>query len=211
MELLKSSIFADCSTHRYAPIDPDCESRSSPIASRRPAFVINCTGLVLGAGLPGGAGEPQHESNSSLDPTNKNAALADRAPACLGRRPTDLCATALFSFQGTDASAQPVSDRITDRTVGARRQSQRGIPYHRVSMMSTARLVPLSTVLSTPARASGSRSARADSPYKERAFSPSRWRGRRRRARPPFATPTALARTAASSRNRPLWSRSRSC
>src|SRR6202161_1160450 len=56
MELLKSSIFADCSTHRYAPIGPDCESGPSPIASRRPAFVINCTGLVLGAGLPGGAG-----------------------------------------------------------------------------------------------------------------------------------------------------------
>jgi hypothetical protein len=151
MELLKSSIFADCSTHRYAPIDPDCESRSSPIASRRPAFVINCTGLVLGAGLPGGAGGTAARILLIFDPTNKNAALADRAPVCSGRRPTDLCATALFSFQGTDAFARPISDRITDRTKGARRQSQQRIGYHRTSTVSTSTRRVSSTSLSTAA------------------------------------------------------------
>ena len=44
-------------------------------------------------------------------------------------RPTDLCATVLFSFQGTDAYAQPILDRINDRTTEARRQSQREIDY----------------------------------------------------------------------------------
>jgi hypothetical protein len=39
------------------------------------------------------------------------------------RRPTDLCATALLSFQGTNTDARPCSDRITDRTEGACRQS----------------------------------------------------------------------------------------
>jgi hypothetical protein len=89
-------------------------------------------------GTSGGAGEPQHESYSSLNPRQtKTRTLAGPRTACLGRRPTDLCATALFSFQGTDASARPFSDRITDRTGGARRQSQRGIDYHCVSIMST--------------------------------------------------------------------------
>ena len=54
-----------------------------------------------------------------------------------GRRPTDLCATALFSFQGTDAAAKPITDRITDRTVGAKRQSQRELIYHSLQAKSS--------------------------------------------------------------------------
>jgi hypothetical protein len=88
---------------------------------------------------------------------NKNAGLSDRALPALGRRPTDLCATALFSFQGTDASARPASDRITDRTKGARRQSQRSIDYHCASTVSTSHDRVLSTILSTPPTAATER------------------------------------------------------
>ncbi len=41
----------------------------------------------------------------------------------LGRRPTDLCATALFSFQGTNTKAKPHSGWIIDRTGLVRLQS----------------------------------------------------------------------------------------
>lgn len=146
-------------------------------------------------------GEPQHESFSiSRTRTNKNAGLSDRALPALGRRPTDLCATALFSFQGTDASARPVSDRITDRTKGARRQSQRGILYHCVSMMSTSHDTGLSTTVSTAAPS-----------LVHARFSPSRPPGRRPRAPRPCARSTWPGGRAASNRIRRPSSRSRSC
>ena len=96
---------------------------------------------------------PTHLANPK---TNKNADLSDRALPALGRRPTDLCATALFSFQGTDASARPISDRITDRTKGARRQSQRSIDYHRAEAKSTSKRAVRSPEFST-SRADGRR------------------------------------------------------
>lgn len=106
--------------------------------------VMPWCGYPVEPGIRGTRPSQSHEPG-----TNKNAGLSDRALPALGRRPTDLCATALFSFQGTDASARPVSDRITDRTKGARRQSQRGILYHRVSTMSTSHDAVLSTTVST--------------------------------------------------------------
>jgi len=106
-------------------------------------------GIRTWCGRPVEPESPQHEPHDSQTRTNKNAALSSRAPVCPGRRPTDLCATALFSFQGTDASAQPISDRITDRTGEARRQSQRWIGYHWLSSVSMPHGSPLSTVSST--------------------------------------------------------------
>jgi hypothetical protein len=146
MEPLKGSIFADWSDdldRSSSPIDPACEAES-----RRPpcgaGVVINLYGIRAWCGASGGAGRAAARILLVLtNPrTNKNAGLSDRALPALGRRPTDLCATALFSFQGTDASARPVSDRITDRTKGARRQSQRRIQYHRPSRMSMASAGP---------------------------------------------------------------------
>jgi hypothetical protein len=112
-------------------------------------FVIIRFGIRTWCGHPVEPESPQHEPHDSQTRTNKNAALAGRAPVCSGRRPTDLCATALFSFQGTDASAQPISDRITDRTGEARRQSQRWIGYHWPSSVSMLHGSALSTVSST--------------------------------------------------------------
>jgi len=113
--------------------------RTSPCASRRRRR-HKLYGIHAWCGASGGAGRAAARILLVLtNPrTNKNAGLSDRALPALSRRPTDLCATALFSFQGTDASARPVSDRITDRTKGARRQSQRSIDYHRASTKSMA-------------------------------------------------------------------------
>ncbi len=169
-------------------------------------FVINCTGLMLGAGLPGGAGGTAARIQLiSRTRTNKNADLSDRASSALGRRPTDLCATALFSFQGTDASARSDSDRITDRTKGARRQSQRSIDYHRASTVST-----LSQAICPRLYAQSARRLPHEQPA-ACCFSPSLRRGRRRRPQRPCAKSTFPARTAAGSRNRPPSSPSRSC
>ena len=71
-----------------------------------------------------------HRTISQTARTNKKRLVTGASDLCSGRRPTDLCATALFSFQGTDAAAKPITGRITDRTVGARRQSQRKLIYH---------------------------------------------------------------------------------
>ena len=49
--------------------------------------------------------------------------LAPRTCCCSDWRPTDLCATVLLSFQGTNTNVWPNPDRITDRTGKARRQS----------------------------------------------------------------------------------------
>src|ERR1700687_4066390 len=75
---------------------------------------------------PGGAGVPDASPIKSLrlDP-NKKRGLR-RAFDRSVRRPTDLCATVLFSFQGADACARPFTDRITDRTGKAWRQSHDG-------------------------------------------------------------------------------------
>src|SRR6266404_8921824 len=44
-------------------------------------------------------------------------------PSVTRTRPTDLCATALFSFQGTNATAEPRPDWIVDHTEEARHWS----------------------------------------------------------------------------------------
>jgi hypothetical protein len=128
-------------------------SASPDLAARLAAagFVIVRFGIRTWCERPVEPEGPQYEPHDSQTRTNKNAALADRAPVCPGRRPTDLCATALFSFQGTDASAQPISDRITDRTGEAWRQSQRWIGYHWLSSVSMPHGSALSTVSSTAA------------------------------------------------------------
>ena len=179
-------------------------------------------GIRTWCGRPVEPESPQYEPHDSQTRTNKNAALSSRAPVCPGRRPTDLCATALFSFQGTDASAQPISDRITDRTGEARRQSQRGIDYHWLSIMSMLNGPPLSTVSSTtnpvvrppPAAVRPLLIAHFSECPRTRALqqpSPSLSRGRRRRARRPCARSIWPAKRAADSRNRRPWSRSHSC
>jgi len=161
MELLKSSIFADCSPAFRSLGEPGLIRTANPDRSPalRPAISHSSwwtRPLVRNTRWSRGSREGESVCSQTAD-KQKRGPFRDRAPICPGRRPTDLCATALFSFQGTDASARPVSDRITDRTKGARRQSQREIDYHRVSTMSTTAGAVLSTALSTwPA--SGSRS-----------------------------------------------------
>jgi hypothetical protein len=130
-------------------------TRRSPRGGRRNHKLGGCDARC---GHPVEPGEPQHRILVLAPRTNKKRDPRGAAHlVCPGRRPTDLCATALFSFQGTDASARPVSDRITDRTEGAWRQSQRQIDYHRgcrVSMRPTPVLSTVSsTVLSTGSRA----------------------------------------------------------
>lgn len=68
---------------------------------------------------------PGSRGRCSLSWDKQKTACA--APCLLPRwRPTDLCATVLFSFQGTNADAGPISDRITDRTGWASVQSHDG-------------------------------------------------------------------------------------
>ena len=121
--------------------------------TRRPSFDARRNHKLGGCdarcGHPVEPGEPQHRILVLAPKQTKTRPTRGRAPVCPGRRPTDLCATALFSFQGTDASARPVSDRITDRTEGAWRQSQRQIDYHRGYRVSTRPTPLLSTVSST--------------------------------------------------------------
>ena len=146
-----SSIFADWSAHRSLgkPCDSDCESESTARLNDDRS-VINCSGSIPWCGHPVEPESPQHESHDSHKPgQTKTWPFRNHAPVWPGRRPTDLCATALFSFQGTDASAQPISDRITDRTGEARRQSQRWIGYHWLSSVSMPHGSALSTVSST--------------------------------------------------------------
>jgi len=69
--------------------------------------------------------EPENESvfGYFLITSDQQKSGFRRAFVRLSQRPTDLCATALFSFQGTNASAGPFIGRIVDRTAGARRPS----------------------------------------------------------------------------------------
>jgi hypothetical protein len=67
---------------------------------------------------------PARSDAKSLIAEGKQKRGFRRAFLCFsGWRPTDLCATVLLSFQGTNTDARPILDRITDRTIGARRQS----------------------------------------------------------------------------------------
>ena len=124
MEPLKALNFRRLPAHRSLgePIDPDCESRSDRTLTRTASSSILY-------GIYACADHRWSRERRDTDPTHlipeqtKTRLLRDRAlPAWW--RPTDLCATALFSFQGADAAAQPCSDRIFDRTGEARRQSQ---------------------------------------------------------------------------------------
>lgn len=180
-----------------SPITRRTFARSAKSGSPVPCGIRRRHKLVSGPDAllrnPGGAGRPRHRA--LLSRPNKQKRGPFGTAHCLnGRRPTDLCATALFSFQGTDASAKPFSDRIFDRTGEARRQSQRGIDYHRVSTMSTLRGVVLSTSPSTRdstgfstafCTSNSAERPAVSPPYKARGLaagaSPFRPRGRRRR------------------------------
>jgi hypothetical protein len=110
---------AVCGSKLADQADPD-RSGSTTLALRR-TRPVKCTVTPLDA-RNGGAGSRSGGLNSLKRIANKKAACA---ASCLlsGWRPTDLCATALFSFQGTNADVWPYPDRITDRTEGGGRQS----------------------------------------------------------------------------------------
>ena len=97
------------------------DARSDHVDPQGPRSSKSCTGCVWRGPVEPVTSLLAAQIISRPPGQTKNAF---RRLVCLaGRRPTDLCATALFSFQGTNSEHQPFSDRITDRTERAWRQS----------------------------------------------------------------------------------------
>ena len=95
-------------------------SHTARLGSVRKALVINCTLGRSSCKKPVEPGFCDLPSYISINPKIKNAL---RRLSFRIQRPTDLCATALFSFQGTNTNASPYRAGSFDRTGVARRQS----------------------------------------------------------------------------------------
>ncbi len=78
--------------------------------------------------LPVEPGVAVAEACSLITKDKQKAAFAANCPTSEWR-PTDLCATVLLSFQGANTNVWPGPNRINDRIVRAKRQSQRRLCY----------------------------------------------------------------------------------